>query len=277
MIPASTLTEVLTEIKLSYSILKGTYIIVEGESDVKLFRSFFDDSQCQIWWFRGGVQQLEHSLSEIAKTYPLVIGIRDADFMHLEGRTPAIDNLFLTDFHDLEMTMVHNDRVFDKVAAELLASYPNNHFRTRDQLLLGLKFISYLRWLNHTNGIGLKFDSVNFGELYDHSTVSIKHNDYLESLITRSPNATQKDMGEIMLAVEQLMSDNHDLYQLTNGHDFMKIFRLYTNSNRRQANSKDHIESFFRIAYTYSTYKESRLYAQTQQWAADNGVYIYRQ
>ena len=144
MIPASTLTEVLTEIKLSYSILKGTYIIVEGESDVKLFRSFFDDSQCQIWWFRGGVHQLEHSLSEIAKTYPLVIGIRDADFMHLEGRTPAIGNLFLTDFHDLEMMMVHNVRVFDKVAAELLASYPNNHFRTREQLLIALKFISYL-------------------------------------------------------------------------------------------------------------------------------------
>ena len=91
------------------------FVLVEGDSDIRLFRKFFSSEKCKVECVPGGNPKVEESVTELLKKSELVIGIRDADFIHLEGIAYAQSNVFLTDLHDLEMGLVSEDQVFSAI------------------------------------------------------------------------------------------------------------------------------------------------------------------
>ena len=78
-----------------------------------------------------------------------MIGIRDADFLHLADKETIPENIFLTDFHDAEMMMISCDnsyweflqrkrnlsgsrKVSDRSDEEIAEKKKKNALRTRD-------------------------------------------------------------------------------------------------------------------------------------------------
>jgi hypothetical protein len=60
------------------------FICVEGESDIRFFRKFFDLDVCKVEQIPGGNPKVEACVVELKQNKPdcLVFGIRDADFLH---------------------------------------------------------------------------------------------------------------------------------------------------------------------------------------------------
>ena len=75
------------------------FVLLEGGTDIRLFKKLFNLAHCRVERIPGGNPKLEEAVSELSPTYELVIGIRDADFINLRATPYSNINMFLTDFH----------------------------------------------------------------------------------------------------------------------------------------------------------------------------------
>jgi hypothetical protein len=92
---------------------------------------------------------------------------------------------------------------------------------------------------------------------------------YIEKVILKSPNAKIKDSILLLSIIESLSEGNHELLQLCNGHDFMKITALYLSKSLKKGIGEDTIASIFRIAYNINHFKTTQLYKDITAWAAN--------
>ena len=157
-----TIESILNEIRLLANHPQNrniVFIFVEGESDIRLFRKLFNPKYCKLKSISGGVSKLEQGLSKLQNEISRIIGIRDADFMHLESKKSLISVLFLTDSHDIETLMIKSDEVFESIVNE----FYNDEFKVvelRNNILNAISFLGYLRWYNELNNLELNFKHV---------------------------------------------------------------------------------------------------------------------
>lgn len=270
--------EKLNELRLDASnpISRGkTFVLLEGEDDCRIFSRLLA-RHCKIEWFPGGKIQLEKHLKILVEDphfQSFIIGIRDADFLHLEGQTSGFPELFLTDFHDLEMMMLAEDECFEAILAEF--SNSQNDLLVRENLLESLRFVSYLRWWNDQNKAELTFKEFKFGDIFDPSHLRIDVERYLYKLVERSANAIEKDINVLKVAANSLVNKDNNIFQLCNGHDFMDILSLYFNAKRTQKGvTPTRLNSQFRTAYSKLAFYKTQLYANLQKWASENHTTI---
>jgi hypothetical protein len=74
--PESKITELRLDISHPNSRGK-VFVLLEGESDVKLYRKLFNNDTCKIETIPGGKIFLEKGLAILNGIYTLIIGIRD--------------------------------------------------------------------------------------------------------------------------------------------------------------------------------------------------------
>ena len=262
---------------MSYPVKAGVvFILLEGDSDIKLYRKLFNEKSTKIFSLPGGKNSLERGLAELFEKFPLVIGIRDADFFHLEKKSAMVANLFLTDHHDMEMVMVASDDTFGSVAFEYFDHNSEKHVDLRSQLLSATSFVGYLRWFNELNDAAFIFMNFPFGEFYNHKSMEFDEVGFIHMLLKRSPDAKIKDVAYILEQVNCLREIDHELFQLCNGHDFIKVMALQTKNNARKGVDHEQISSAFRMAFSIQHFRNTKLFLDTSTWAASQSVTIYR-
>lgn len=259
-----------------------TFILVEGndDSDVRLYRKLFNDKTCKIEPIPGGYLKVEEAVESLLNGYDLIIGIRDADFIHLQGEEYSKVNMFLTDKHDIEMTMLAEDDVFSAVTHEFIDIEQTQHTTFRDSLLNNIKPLSLLKYLNCLNDLELKFaamkgftiDLISFQyDTFDLAT-------YFGRLLAKSPKAKERDFNIIRDDIIALDSNPLDLFQLSNGHDAIKAFALFikTSGNKHgKSISDDTFPSFFRTAFRKEHFYKTTLYSNIKNWADSKGRSIF--
>ncbi len=222
----------------------------------------------------GGKAELMKVVNEFSGETNRVIGIRDADFLHLDKKTDSIDkNIFLTDFHDAEMMMIANDNTYKSLVYEYLI-IDNVSDNLRNEILKSIVFIAGIRWINDIEDLSVKFKGLGFSEYFqmDYS-ISVKKETFLDTLMKRSKNKKREITVE---EVDKKTEGIADLYNLCNGHDFQKVFALYINSkNNGKAIDEEQIASSFRLAYGLEDFKKSNLYSQLIEWSNIQKISIF--
>ncbi len=94
---------VAAQARLLRQVRNRTILVVEGPSDAKVFRRFVDDSACEIevGFGKSNVCEAMDLLED--EGFPGVIGVIDADFDRITGTTYGLENLCVTDGHDLDL------------------------------------------------------------------------------------------------------------------------------------------------------------------------------
>ncbi|MEY4904091.1 MAG: hypothetical protein RLZZ292_1906 [Bacteroidota bacterium] len=252
------------------------FILLEGDSDIRLYRKLCNEYTTRIEVIPGGKLKLEQGLAELSLVYPQLLGIRDADFLHLEAINSTQSNLFLTDYHDMEMLIASCDKTFSAVIYEFCDDLGQTHSHLKQQFLKAIAFIGYCRWYNEIKNVELNFKGVHFGDLFNVQTFKIDETAYLSKLLTQSPRARYNDIATILNAVKALEDTSHDLLQLCNGHDFMKVLALYITSKPQNRGITDNqVSTHFRIAYHLESFKATNLYTATSSWATEKGYQLY--
>jgi Protein of unknown function (DUF4435) len=212
-----TQSDKLTELRLdmSHPNNKGiVFILVEGDSDVRFYRKCFRQNTCKIEEVPGGKVQLEAILKELNIVFKRIIGIRDADFLHLEGKSSPLSNLFLTDYHDLETLLFNSDTAFSAVVHEFVPiEKQEKHADLRAKFLNALTFLSYLRWYNELNNGELNFKGLNLGDIFDVKHFTIDTTSLLGKIQHLSPKITIHN-AIISAEIDAIKSENHDVLQL---------------------------------------------------------------
>jgi hypothetical protein len=273
-----TKSDKLTELRLDMSHPKNkgiVFILLEGDSDVRFYRKCFRQNTCKIEEVPGGKVQLEAILTELNTIFTLIMGIRDADFLHLEAKSSPLSNLFLTDYHDLETLLFNSDTAFSAVVHEFVPmKNQEKHVDLRVKFLNALKFLSYLRWYNEINKSELNFKGLNLGDIFDVKHFTINTTFLLEKVQHLSPKIVM-DNAAISAEIEAIKSNNHDVLQLTNGHDLMKIMAIYLSSFNKKGISDKDAETHLRIAFPTEDFKNTQLYKDTYEWATRNKCLIH--
>jgi hypothetical protein len=258
-----TTSDKLTELRLDMSHPKNegrVFILVEGDSDVRFYRKFFRQNTCKMEEVPGGKGQVEAILKELNKTFRLILGIRDADFLHLEGKSSPLSNLFLTDYHDLEIQLFNSDAALNAVIHEFVPmEKQEKNANLKAKCFNALQFLSYLRWYNELNNGELKFKGLNLGDIFDVKHFTINTIALLGKIQHLSPKVAVNN-DAVSVEIEAIKSDNHHVLQLTNGHDLMKIMAVYLSSFNKKGISDKDVETLLRIAFPLEDFKNTQLY-----------------
>lgn len=251
------------------------FVFVEGDSDIRLFRKFFRADNCKVEHIPGGNVKLEDCVAELISIYPLIIGVRDADFHHLSPTPYAKPNMFLTDYHDIEMTMLAEDTVLNALIFEFTDIPKTDHITFRNKIIKTIEKISYLKWLNDRENLELKFKKVGFQHLI--SNFNIDFSQYLSRVLSNSDNATLRDEVIILQKISDLATLNLDLLQLTNGHDTLQAFsQVFREQGNKGVSDKD-IARSFRMTYTIAHFQKTNLYEALNNWANQNNTALFIQ
>ncbi len=254
---------------------KTVFILVEGKTDVRLFRKLLDTDKFKIEYIPGGKVKLEEALNHLLRLYVLMAAIRDADFLHLTDEDYEVENIFLTDEHDMEMMLLAQKEVLNALFFEYTDVVEREHISKRDELLEMVQSISCLKWLNDLEILKLKFEKVDFQHLIDFDNQRVDVSSYIQNLLSRSPNAKIKELTVLQSKVNDLIAQKPDLLQVTNGHDAIKVLTSYFKKRQDQKglNYKT-IESAIRIAFTVETFQKTKLYQQLRNWLATHQIEV---
>jgi len=251
------------------------FVLLEGKSDVRLFRKLFNLKKCKIENIPGGCPKLEECVGFLVNINPLIIGIRDADFIHLRNEPYSKHNMFLTDYHDMEMMLISENEVFNALLFEYSSLSQDEHAEARNSILTTIEQISLLKWLNEKEHLGYQIN-VGFQDLISLSDYHLDFERYFSRVLAKSPNAILIDISIVMQKLQSLKETNPDSFQLCNGHDFIEALAKYVRDkgDGRAINDKN-ISSSLRMAYTFEHYKMTKLFATTKSWSDNNTCLIY--
>lgn len=248
------------------------WILVEGITDQKLYKKLMDSENTKVEMVHGGgIEKLREAMQILVNENRRVIGIRDADFMHLDQQHESIDNLFITDAHDAEIMLLSCDTVFQHLLAEHLPSESSRFELLRDKLLSSLAFIGGIRWLNSAESLELNFKGIGLADFYDATELKVNIQQCIQNIEKRSPNKQRTiDEQEINLKI----SGVNDFYNLCNGHDVVKALALYLTRKARKNIKDDVVVSALRMAYRKEDFAKTKLYASLMGWATCTGCQL---
>lgn len=230
-------------------------VLVEGPDDEKIYRNFFQHDTTQTFVCTGK-SDLQKALSGLLDKTNHAIGIRDADFCNLENVKPENCNLFFTDGHDIEMTILG----FDEIRGALFSEYGDweNMDSVWESIIKKTSFIAYVRWFNEKNDFKIFFAGFfnTYGNINEEQQLLDKLND-------RSPEK-RKLITKEMIDNFIMAYKTNDIFNLCNGHDIGTLL-----ANVLKINAKS-LSSALRLSFQLNHFMRTRLYSNLLEWQQAN-------
>ncbi len=249
------------------------WILVEGESDQKLFGGLIDGQNARVERVHGGLTSLRKAVETLAKETKQVIGIRDADFLRLEEKRESVPSLYLTDYHNAEMMMVASNRTLASLVAEYLNVNTYQPAVLRERVLQSLAPLGYIRWYNHQRDGQLTFRGLAFSNFFDPITLSCQVEVCIEEIHSKSPHRSidiEVDM------IRSFQTDEIDLLQLCNGHDFERALALLITSQSSLGVSEKEVGKALRLSYTKEEFQKTTLFKGLKEWERNVNYALFK-
>jgi len=258
------------------------FILLEGKTDIKLFRNIFNHQTTYIQEINGKEKIIEALKILQSEGFVKIFGIKDADFDHLENTIYKNINLFLTDYSDMEIQMVES-YAFESLINEYSHKdcYEDFLENLKNKLYNEALIIGYLRWFNEKNfkengNYLLRFKGVNFNNFIEVSkcNISININKFFIEIIQYSNSNLNSD--DLKCIINNLKSISDDYLQICNGHDITKLLAYLFNhqGNSDKTNIKqERVEEALRLSYNFNDFKETDLYFNLNNWQQNYNIF----
>lgn len=244
-------------------------LIVEGKSDIRLFRSLFNENQVKFESIDGKKQLIDVMPQFIQDHKDKVLSISDADFDHLD----ELENLrisfdiFLTDYHDAELMMLMSDSLNSFINEYTQEKY----IEIAKEKLLETCFqigrnIGIFRYINSVNNLNLNFKKLNLALFIDIKLLNIQINieTLIDVLISRSPKYTG-DKDQLLEMFKEHSNKDYENEQINCGHDITNIIsNIFRQKEISYETNMDinKVESSLRLSYTKEYFKETKLFSK---------------
>jgi hypothetical protein len=275
-------TIVANAVRLARTQYSGSFLIVEGDTDARLYKKFVDNSQCRVIVAhnKGNAVDALFILEEDA--FSGVLAIVDADFDVLEEKASSSHNLLFTDTHDLETMMLKSpalDYVLDEFGSQgKMRAFVEKDGRSIRAALLecGLP-VGYLRWVSLRHSLFLTFEGLDFEKFVDRTKLTTDISKLIKTVKDKSQKQAVAE-SDLHNKMEHLKNASHDPYHVCCGHDLVCILSLSlcktVGSHNTRAVEPEMLEKLLRLAYERSFFSKTDLYAFIQRWEEANLPFV---
>lgn len=258
------------------------YLIVEGESDEHFFENILDCSQCKVVNL-GGKPEVKGFIEEQNRAQKKgYLGIVDADFEHIAGYEKKIDNIILTDVHDIEMLILGSNPNMRRIYSELTENIIINNF----EMTQSKSFIDSIVEAAYEIGL-LKMVMksphycVDMKDLFYPDVINDNFEVNLDELINRVKKK-HHTLYEIKDDINTVRKKNFNKFQVCCGHDVTNILAISFVSvengglgyGKRRSVNKNQIEEMLRVVYSVEHFLVTKMYSEILEWEKKNGIFI---
>lgn len=261
---------IANRIRLQRSAHAGSFLLVEGDTDARMFKNFRDE-ECSVVPAHGRQNLLGAARILLQNGFEGLLAIADADFDRLEGKAPPYPEVLFTDTHDLETLLVRSsalDRVLNERGSD--DKLKGGAEQVRRALLDAISPLGFLRWANHRGDHGVSFADVRFGSFIDKRTLEVSTDDLHQHLLNLNGHHKRALMERIRHEVQQLMRHPADLWQVCQGHDMVEVLALGLQQRFGTHNAKDvhpdTVAAMLRLAFRWEDFRQTDLYHSIRQW-----------
>lgn len=256
-------------------------VLVEGPDDVIVYEKFFSKDKVEVYCMNGCNKLLDvvKSLDEKGDDERF-IAIKDADYDRLNGKVYPYSNLFLTDAHDLETTIIDGE-ILESILKEYLKyeDMKRNHIQLDGNHMLQevcsvLKALSFIRWYNDANSCGINFEIVKIPSMLDEDN-ALGCEYCLNFLLSNSVNSHVTVSVEDMWRFEYCHSDVICDLQLVRGHDMCEVICYMIKNFTKDGNlyylkktklTTEKVEASLRLCYNKEKFSATKLYVALKDW-----------
>lgn len=255
---------------------KTVWIIVEDDYDKAIYSKFLTKN-CRIFnsqksetLTKKGCLNVENIVSELNSRIfgGLIFGIRDADYTRFDSNYTLPDNIFRTDYRDIEMMMFE----CEEVKAFFCSQY-HNYTASYITSLSYAKEIGYFRIFNDVFHLGfnfkrkLKFDFLDRIDSYSHEQLN---NDLAQLFISDCSNFSVNDFNDF----RNTIYENKD-FEICRGHDVVRVIISIIKKDYPQNLSKETINNNLKDNYSQTSFYSSTLFSDIKAWCVSHNKIIW--
>lgn len=245
--------------------MKGPIVLVEGDSDTRLYREFLLPAPHVRVTHCDGKPVLLEAMELIAsRRIGRVVAICDADFDRVIGQA-APHNVIQADSHDAEM-MIARSASLKRTFEELYeTSFESHDFQAARNYLLNISArIGAIRLWSAENIGSLKFRGLNPGEFLD-AHEGFLYEDYVRRLLEESVSSPA-GFAQILDVTRNYRSDVSD-YEMSCGHDFAALLDADAAIKaERDPYGSQVVEKMLRLSFHATDFSETQLARELGEW-----------
>jgi hypothetical protein len=212
--------DIAEEIRLERKVHRGSFLLLEGITDIKRFVPFIDEKECSLVNCYGRRKAIEAIKILYEEGFPGALGAIDADFDRIDGGLELHEGLVYSESHDFDLDWAQ-PTVVGKYLNQVADSERRKIHGSPDEISLkiitALKPVSVARLLNHRRRIGFKLSHIDVSACFVNFGVSLDR--YLD-LVFEGCVVSEQGRKELKEQISRATNQDYDLHQLTNGHDF---------------------------------------------------------
>lgn len=269
--------DIAANVRFSRHHHKGAVFIVEGETDCIALERFVSEKDCIVEIAFGKKNAIGAIDLLDDEGFQGVLALVDADFDRLLGITHSSNSIVLSEFHDIEMDILHTS-AFEHIIREyaekpkLQANFGSSMDRVRNEILEACRPLSVLRLYNERRNMGLNFRDLSF-DFIEESTLKCDVNALALEIISK--NSRRKiNPQQIIRIIASESGAIHDLRQITRGHDAAHVLgralRARLSSRRAVHTWRSEIESLLRLSFDFLAFAATDVFRQIKQWEDSN-------
>ena len=249
-----------------------TFILLEGKTDIKLFRKLFNNTKVQLESVDGKDNVETIVKAVIQENNDRILGISDADFDHV-NKSPSQLSIYLTDTHDTE-TLIIKEIGVDSIIAEF-ATCDYHDGLTRNLLIKALHIsyeIGLLKLVNCRLKYNLSFEEIDLNRFLTINNLQVEFNqsNFIDEVIHRNKHIKPSLYSELLENIEKLRKDKLCEYMICSGHDITEVISLIMSQSKLCINtpiSPSDVESNLRISFSFNDFMKTGLYQCLSDWS----------
>lgn len=273
----------------------GINVLVEGEKDIKLYRKLTctEFSKIKVTFGKKKMREVYNLLRE--RGFEKVIGIRDADFIRINGKLDAVysDDIFITDTHDSEGMIIESEAfpnfLIEIAKEEVVDKFLQDKGCLRSFIYNLSKPLACLRLANKKYNLGLSFKPVNpegntikFKKFVCEKSLSyLGHEKLVNTVVEYSKNrgSTISPRAEILDKLEEVISLDLPVDELVNGHDLAEILFIVCKKGLKSSHSDlknaSSVEAMLRLTFGKGDFSKTNLFKSLQAWEEKSDLKIF--
>ena len=274
-------SDVANEISMSRSKFSGTYVVVEGTTDVRLYGKFLSEGATII--AASSKTNVKGTVAEcLRRKDNAVIGIVDKDIDGMIGKTVK-EPVFYTDRRDLESGLICSEAL-DGVLSEyadkdLLSRFVRDNGDIRTVIGRAAAPLGVLMYISYKRGMSLSFKDLNHRLFINRRTLAVDVSRMVQEVF-------QQSMGQ-MLSVSSMAEQVRDTvrklddpWDAARGHDATAILAIGLTTIFGSYNTKyldsNTVSGALRLAYSYEMFASTRLFAESSDYARRKNLALWK-